>query len=70
MFNVGDKVVYPHHGAGVVEKVETRSIEGERKKYFVLSLCRGDLKITVPAESTDDVGLRSVIPKKQVKSVF
>ena len=44
MFNVGDKVVYPHHGAGVVEKVETRSIEGERKKYFVLSLCRGDLR--------------------------
>jgi len=70
VFNVGDKVVYPHHGAGTVEKIETRSIEGERKKYFVLSLCKGDLKITVPEESTDDVGLRSVIPKKQVKSVF
>lgn len=70
MFNVGDKVVYPHHGAGVVEKVETRSIEGEKKKYFILSLCGGDLKITVPEESTENVGLRSVITKTQVKSVL
>lgn len=70
MFNVGDKVVYPHHGAGVVERIETRDCEGERKKYFVLSLCRGDLKITVPEESTTNVGLRSVIPRKEVRSVF
>lgn len=70
MFNVGDKVVYPHHGAGVVEKVETRSIEGERKKYFILSLCGGDLKVTVPEESTENVGLRSVITRTEVKSVF
>jgi CarD family transcriptional regulator len=70
LFNVGDKVVYPHHGAGVVEKVETRSIEGEKKKYFILSLCGGDLKITVPEESTENVGLRSVITRTQVKSVL
>lgn len=70
MFNVGDKVVYPHHGAGVVERVETKNIEGERKKYFILSLCGGDLKITVPEDSTKDVGLRSVIPRCEVKSVF
>jgi CarD family transcriptional regulator len=70
LFNVGDKVVYPHHGAGVVERVETKTIEGERKKYFILSLCGGDLRITVPEESTAEVGLRSVIPKREVKSVF
>ena len=70
MFNVGDKVVYPHHGAGVVEKVETKTVEGARKKYFILSLCGGDLRITVPEDSTNEVGLRSVIPKCEVKSVF
>lgn len=70
MFNVGDKVVYPHHGAGVVEGVETKTIEGEKKKYFILSLCGGDLRITVPEESTGEVGLRSVIPRCDVKSVF
>jgi len=70
LFSVGDKVVYPHHGAGVVEKVEIKDIEGEKKRYFILSLCNGDLKITVPEESTENVGLRSVIPRKEVKSVF
>ncbi len=70
VFNVGDKVVYPHHGAGVVEKVEFKTVEGEKKKYFILSLCGGDLKITVPEDSTEEVGLRSVIPKCEVKSVF
>ena len=70
MFNVGDKVVYPHHGAGIVERVEERDVEGEKKKYFILSLCRGDLKITVPEESTESVGLRGIIGKREVKSVF
>ena len=70
MFEVGDKVVYPHHGAGVVEKVEEKNIEGERKTYFVLSLCKGGLRITVPEESTLDVGLRSVIRRREVKTVF
>lgn len=70
MFKVGDKVVYPHHGAGFVEKIEVRDIQGESKRYFILSLCGGDLRITVPEESTENVGLRSVIPKNEVKSVF
>ncbi|MBK5092058.1 MAG: CarD family transcriptional regulator [Actinobacteria bacterium] len=70
MFNVGDKVVYPHHGAGTVERVEERDVEGGKKKYFILSLCRGDLKITVPEESTDSVGMRGIIGKREVKSVF
>jgi CarD family transcriptional regulator len=70
LFNVGDKVVYPHHGAGIVERVEERDVEGEKKKYFILSLCRGDLKITVPEESTESVGLRGIIGKREVKSVF
>jgi len=70
LFNVGDKVVYPNHGAGVVEGIIEKDIEGERKKFFVLSLCGGDLKVTVPKDSTEKVGLRSVIPKHQIKSVF
>lgn len=70
MFSVGDKVVYPHHGAGVVEKVERKKIDGETKKYFVLKLCQGDLKITVPEESTECVGLRSIIMQEEVEDVF
>ena len=70
MFNIGDKVVYPHHGAGIVEKIVERDVGGERKKFFILSLCNGDLRITVPEESTLNVGVRNVISRREVKSVF
>lgn len=70
VFNVGDKVVYPHHGAGIVEKVETKDIGGANKKCFILSLCGGGLKVTVPADSTVDVGLRGIIDEDDLCSVF
>ncbi len=70
MFNVGDKIVYPHHGAGIVERIEEKIVNGQKKTFFVLSLCGGDLKVTVPEESTQSVGLRSVISKKEVKMVL
>lgn len=70
MFCVGDVVVYPHHGAGVIEDISERDIEGETKKYFVLSMCQGNLKVTVPADSSLQVGLRRVIRKDDVKKVL
>lgn len=70
MFSQGDKVVYPHHGAGYIEKIEEKNVEGERRRYFILNLCSGDLKITVPEESTMDVGLRGIVSKKAIKGVF
>ena len=58
-FDVGDKVVYPHHGAAVIERRETRqSPSGEPRDYLVLRLAYGDLTLMVPADNTDSVGLR------------
>ncbi|MDD5448300.1 MAG: CarD family transcriptional regulator [Actinomycetota bacterium] len=70
MFEVGDKVVYPHHGAGIVERIEERDIDGECKTFFVLSLYNGDLKVTVSQECTEEIGLRPVIGKSEIESVF
>jgi CarD family transcriptional regulator len=70
LFNVGDVVVYPLHGAGVIEQIDERQIEGIRKKYLILSLSQGNLKVTVPAEKTDEVGLRNVISKREVMQVI
>ena len=55
MFDVGDKVVYPHHGAAVVEKREVREAFGEKREYLVLRLAYGDLTLMVPADNTGDV---------------
>jgi CarD family transcriptional regulator len=69
-FKVGDKVVYPHHGAAVIEKRETKVAFGEKREYLVLRLAYGDLTLMVPADNTEGVGLREVINDEEVEEVF
>ena len=69
-FDVGDKVVYPHHGAAVIERRETKEAFGEEKEYFVLRLSYGDLTAMVPVDNTEEVGLREVIDADEVEEVF
>ena len=69
-FKVGDKVVYPHHGAAVIEKRETKVAFGEKREYLVLRLAYGDLILNVPADNTEGVGLREVINDEEVEEVF
>ena len=70
MFRKGDTVVHPEHGAAVIEDLRERDFLGERKKYFVLRLAYGDLTLMVPVDSTQDVGLRNVVAKKEVNKVL
>jgi CarD family transcriptional regulator len=70
VFRKGDTVVHPEHGAAVIEDLRERDFLGERKKYFVLRLAYGDLTLMVPVDSTDDVGLRQVVAKKEVNKVL
>ena len=56
-FKVGETVVYPHHGAALIEAIETRTIKGEEKIYLVLKVAQGDLTVRVPAENVDLVGV-------------
>jgi CarD family transcriptional regulator len=69
-FDVGDKVVYPHHGAAVIERRETREAFGATREYLVLKLAYGDLTLLVPADNTSEVGLRDVINDEEVEEVF
>ncbi|WP_108666121.1 CarD family transcriptional regulator [Euzebya rosea] len=69
-YTVGDTVVYPHHGAAVIEREETRKLLGEERSYLVLRLTYGDLTIKVPADQTDEVGIRQVCDDAQIKKVI
>lgn len=69
-FDVGDKVVYPHHGAAVIERREKVKAFGEEREYLVLRLAYGDLTLKVPADNTEQVGLREVINDEEVEEVF
>jgi CarD family transcriptional regulator len=70
VFRKGDKVIYPHHGAAVIEDLTEREFLGERRKYLVLRLAYGDLTLMVPVESTEEVGLREVVSRRDVKKVL
>lgn len=69
-YSVGDTVVYPHHGAAVIEKREERELKGETREYLVLRLTYGDLTLMVPADSCEEVGIRNVVSKKEVERVL
>lgn len=69
-FDVGDKVVYPHHGAAVIERKESKEAFGEQREYFVLRLAYGELTLMVPVDNTDEVGLREVITADEVDEVY
>ncbi len=70
LFEVGETVVYPHHGAATIIEVKTRVIKGEEKTYLKLNVTQGDLTIEVPAENCDLVGVRDVVGKDGLERVF
>ena len=69
MYKVGDKVVYPHHGAGTVVKREKREVLGEKREYLTIKILHNDMTVNVPSENAEAVGLRKVIGEDMVKVV-
>jgi CarD family transcriptional regulator len=69
LYKVGDKVVYPHHGAGTVVKKEKREVLGEKREYLTIKILHNDMTVNVPSENAEAVGLRKVIGEDMVKVV-
>lgn len=70
MFDVGDKVVYPNHGAGTIVAVETKEILGEEKKYYIMKLPIGEMKVMIPVEKIEEIGIRNVISEEEADEVL
>ena len=70
MYKVGDKVVYPHHGAGTVVKKETREVLGEKREYLTIKILHNDMTVNVPSDNSERVGLRKVIDEQMVSKVL
>ncbi len=69
-FKVGDRVVYPHHGAAIIKKKVKRKAFGETRDYFVLEMVHGELVLSVPADKAEDVGMRPPISTSDVEDLF
>ena len=70
LFSVGDKVVYPVHGAGIIEAIEDREVLGEERSYYILRILSGDMRLLVPVDTVSEVGMRNIIPKSEIPEVL
>ena len=70
MFNIGDKIVYPMHGAGIIEGIEEKEILGEKRKYYIMRMPIGDMKVMIPVDNIEEIGIREVIKNEEVSKVI
>ena len=70
LYEVGDKVVYPHHGAGKILKKELKEVLGQRREYLTIQILYNDMTVMVPTENADKAGLRKVIGEETVDEVL
>jgi len=70
LYQVGDKVVYPHHGAGKIMKIEQKEILGQEREYLTIHILHNDMTVMVPVENADRAGLRKVVAADVVDQVI
>ena len=70
MYRIGDKIVYPMHGAGVIEAIEEREFLGQKQDYYILKMPVGDLRVMIPTQNVVGVGIREVIESKDIEKVL
>ena len=69
MFNVGDKIVYPMHGAGTIDSIEEKDILGEKQAYYIIKM-PGEVKVMIPTNKAEQVGVRNIINKEEASKVM
>ncbi len=69
-YKIGDRVLYPMHGAGIIEAIEEKEILGEMHSYYVLRMPAGDMKVMIPMKNAVEIGVRDIISKDEAKAVL
>ena len=61
MFDIGDRIVYPMHGAGIIVDIEEKKILGETHKYYIMQISVSDMKVMLPVNNTETIGIRKIV---------
>lgn len=69
-FQVGEKIAHPLHGAGIIERVERRRIDGVERDYYVLKIPVGNMDVMIPCETCEKVGVRHLLSAEEIESIF
>ena len=70
MYNIGDRLVYPMHGAGVIEAIEEKEVLDEKRFYYVMKMPVSDVKVMIPVNNTEEIGIREVSSLEKAKQVL
>ncbi len=70
MYNIGDKILYPPHGAGEIESIEERIVLGKKQSYYIMRMPYEDMTVMIPQEGCDKIGVRYIIDKDEAKKVL
>jgi CarD family transcriptional regulator len=70
MFKIGDLAVYPAHGVGIIERIESQEFSGSSQDFYVMRILDNDMIIMIPTQNVDSVGLRGIIGKKEVSKLY
>jgi len=70
MFKIGDLAVYPAHGVGIIERIESQEISGSSQDFYVMRILDNNMIIMIPTQNVDSVGLRRIIGKKEVPKLY
>ena len=69
-FQIGDKIAHPLHGAGVIDSIEQRRINGREREYFVMRLPVGEMRVMIPCDGCEEIGVRPIMSVEQLESLF
>ncbi len=70
MYNIGDKISYPVHGAGIIESIEEKEILGESRKYYIMRIPLNNMKVMIPLDNVENIGIRPVISQQEVEQII
>lgn len=70
MFSIGDMIYYPRHGAGIIEGIEEKEVLGEKRKYYVIRIALGDMRVMVPIDKTEVHGIRNITSADRIDDIY
>jgi len=70
LFKIGDMAVYPSHGVGVIDAIESRNLSGKVQKFYILRLLSNGMTIMIPTDNVEQVGLRGIVASREISKVY
>ena len=69
-YKIGDKIAHPLHGAGQISEIEQKRVDGKNRSYYVMHIPKGDMRVMIPTDACDQIGIRPIIASEQAAEVF